>query len=360
MQRLLQKMVETEASDLHLTAGAPPCYRINGRLVRLKLNPLSPSDTEKLILEILTPEQREKLTTRRELDLSFDWRGMCRLRTNIYMQRGSMAAALRRIPHKVPQLSDLGLPPAFQELSTRSQGLVLVTGPTGSGKSTTLAALIDVINNSQQGHIITIEDPIEYLHRHKGCLVNQREVGNDTESFQSALRYVLRQDPDVVLLGEIRDLESMEAALRISETGHLALATLHTNSCVQTIHRVLDFFPARQQDMVRTQLSFVLEGIVSQQLLRRADGTGRVLAAEILVPNPAIRNLIREDKTHQIYGHMQMGQSGSGMQTMNQCLMKLLTSQVITVTEAMRASTDAEELAGIIQKHESGKSTTLR
>jgi twitching motility protein PilT len=350
VHKLLQKMVDTQASDLHLTAGSPPAYRINGRLVRLKVAPLTPDDTERLVSELLLPHQQKLFEEKQEVDLSFDWRQQCRVRANFYRQRGSVAAALRRIPHEIIKLEQLGLPSAVADLASRPSGLVLVTGPTGSGKSTTLAAIIDEINTNNQSHIITIEDPIEFLHRHKGCIVNQREVGSDTQSFHSALRYVLRQDPDVVLLGEIRDLESMEAALRISETGHLALATLHTNNTIQTIHRVLDFFPARQQDMVRTQLSFVLEGIVSQQLLRRADGDGQCLASELLIPTPAIRNLIREDKTHQIYSQMQLGQSQHGMQTLNQCLLKMVRKGLITPPQALRHSYDPEELASMLEK----------
>ena len=354
IHQLLRTMVEQDASDLHLTVGSPPQLRIDGRLHPLRTPPLTPPNVQAIVYSLLSEKQRQVFEASNEVDLSFRWKGVSRFRANFFRQRGSIAGALRKIPFKVATLEALGFPPVVATLINRPSGLVLVTGPTGSGKSTSLAAMVDLINTTRHGHIITIEDPIEFVHDHKRCIVNQREVGADTESFSSALRYVLRQDPDVVLLGEIRDLTSMEAALRISETGHLALATLHTNSAVQTVHRIMDFFPSRQQDMVRTQLSFVLEGIITQQLLPRRDG-GRCMAAEILIPNAAIRNLIREDKTHQIMSLVQMGQSHHGMQTMNQALAKLVIGRRVTLEEAVARSPDIEELHGILQRDNEAK-----
>jgi twitching motility protein PilT len=272
------------------------------------------------------------------------------------MQRGAVAGAFRVIPFKIIPLGDLGLPPVVEELCNKPRGLILVTGPTGSGKSTTLASMIDKINTEHRSHIITIEDPIEYLHPHKGCLVNQREIGSDTQSFKRALKYILRQDPDVVLIGEMRDLETIEAALVVSETGHLAFATLHTNSCVQTINRIVDVFPPYQQTQIRAQLSFVLEGVLSQTLIPKASGSGRALAAEIMVPNPAIRNLIREDKIHQIYSQMQIGQAKYGMQTLNQSLCALFLRRMVTLEDAMGRSSDPEELKTMIAQAQMGGS----
>ncbi len=349
VQQLLRTMVERKASDLHLTAGSPPQLRIDGRLYALRTPPLTASETHAVAYAILNERQRRTFEETSEIDLSFHWKELARFRANFFRQRGSVAGALRQIPFEVSTLEDLGFPKVVATLLDRPSGLVLVTGPTGSGKSTTLAAMIDRINNNRPGHIITVEDPIEFLHRHKKGIINQREVGTDTESFASALRYVLRQDPDVVLIGEIRDLASMEAALRISETGHLALATLHTNSTIQTIHRILDFFPARQQAMVRTQLSFVLEGIITQQLLPMRAG-GRCLAPEILIPNAAIRNLIREDKTHQIMSLVQTGQARHGMQTMNQALARLVQAKLVAPSEAIARSPDVEEFHGLLDK----------
>ncbi|NUN13262.1 MAG: PilT/PilU family type 4a pilus ATPase [Myxococcales bacterium] len=352
IHKLLQTMVETKASDLHLTAGAPPCLRVNGDIYKVKSAPLQPADIQAIAYSVLSEKQKKTFEERNEIDLSFRWKGISRFRANFFRQRGSVAGALRQIPFEVKTLEDLGMPQAMTELIDKPRGLILVTGPTGSGKSTTLASFIDAINSKHRGHIITIEDPIEFLHSHKSCIVNQREVGSDTASFQDALRYVLRQDPDVVLIGEIRDIETMEAALRISETGHLALATLHTNNAVQTIHRILDFFPARQQDMVRTQLSFVLEAIVSQQLIARSDGKGRVMAMELLIPNAAIRNLIRDDKTHQIYSQMQMGQAKFGMITLNQSLMAHVQKRNITIEQALQHSYDPEEILAQLAKEQ--------
>jgi twitching motility protein PilT len=349
LHQLLKAMVEKGASDLHITTGSPPQLRIDGKLVPLKTPPLTPVDTKQLCYSILTDAQKHKFEEESELDLSFGVKGLSRFRANVFMQRGAVAGAFRTIPFKILTFAELGLPPVVAEMSKKPRGLILVTGPTGSGKSTTLASIIDKINTERHEHIITIEDPIEYLHPHKNCVVNQREVGADTQSFKKALKYILRQDPDVVLIGEMRDLETIEAALVISETGHLAFATLHTNSCVQTINRILDVFPPYQQPQVRAQLSFVLEGVLTQNLLPRAGGQGRVLVMEVMVPNPAIRNLIREDKVHQVYSQMQMGQSKFGMQTFNQSLAAAFLKRLITIEEAMGRSSDPEELKNLIQ-----------
>ncbi len=348
LHQLLKAMVEKGASDLHVTTGSPPQLRIDGKLVPLKTPPLSPVDTKQLCYSILTDAQKHKFEEDSELDLSFGVKGLSRFRANIFMQRGAVAGAFRTIPFKILTFQELGLPPIVSELAKKPRGLVLVTGPTGSGKSTTLASIIDKINTDRHEHIITIEDPIEYLHPHKNCLVNQREVGADTQSFKKALKYILRQDPDVVLIGEMRDLETVEAALVISETGHLAFATLHTNSCVQTINRILDVFPPYQQPQVRAQLSFVLEGVLTQNLLPKAGGPGRVLVVEVMVPNPAIRNLIREDKVHQVYSQMQVGQAKFGMQTFNQSLSFAFQKRLITLEEAMARSSDPDELKNIL------------
>ena len=348
LEHLLQLMVDKGASDLHLTAYSPPVLRIHGSLYPVKMPPLTPPDVQRLCYSVLTETQKKKFEEFNEIDLSFQWKGMSRFRANFFRQRGCVAGAIRQIPNRIMTFEELGLPPIVHQLIDKPRGLILVTGPTGSGKSTTLASMVDAINQRRRGHIITIEDPIEYVHQHKNCIVNQREVGSDTQSFKDALRYVMRQDPDVVLVGEIRDLETMETALRLSETGHLVLSTLHTNSAAQTIHRIMDLFPSDQQERVRTQLSFVLEGILCQQLLPRLDGRGRVLAVECLVPNAAVRNLIREGKIHQIYSQMQMGQAKFGMQTMNQALFKLWQQRLITKDEALARAGDLEELVQMI------------
>src|SRR5499433_1201167 len=341
-------MVEKGASDLHITTGSPPQLRIDGQLVPLKTAPLTPVETKQICYSILTDSQKHKFEEENELDLSFGVKGLSRYRANLYMQRGAVAGAFRTIPFKILSFQELGLPPVVTELTKKPRGLILVTGPTGSGKSTTLASIIDRINQERHEHIMTVEDPIEYLHPHKNCLVNQREIGADTRSFKAALKYILRQDPDVVLVGEMRDLETIEAALVIAETGHVCFGTLHTNSCVQTINRILDVFPPFQQPQIRAQLSFVIEGVLSQSLLQRAGQPGRCLALEIMVPNPAIRNLIREDKVHQIYSAMQVGQAKFGMQTFNQSLAMLLTKRMITQEEAFGRSSDPEELKNIL------------
>jgi twitching motility protein PilT len=298
---------------------------------------------------VLTEEQKIQFEKEKELDLSFGVKNLSRFRANIFLQRGAVSGAFRSIPFKILSFDELGLPPVVTAIAAKPRGLILVTGPTGSGKSTTLASIIDKINTDTRQHIITIEDPIEYLHAHKRCIVNQREVGADTTSFKKALKYVLRQDPDVVLVGEMRDLETIEAALTIAETGHLVFATLHTNSAVQSINRIIDVFPPHQQSQIRAQLSFVLEGVMSQLLLPRAGTPGRVLALEVMVPNAAIRNLIREDKVHQIYSQMQVGQAKYGMQTLNQCLYSLYTRRLITREEAMGRSTEPEELRQMME-----------
>ncbi len=348
LHQLLKAMIEKGASDVHITTNSPPQLRIDGKLQQLKMPPLSPSETKQICYSILTDAQKHKFEENNELDLSFGVRGLSRFRANIFMQRGAVAGAFRAIPYKVISIEELGLPKAVIDITKKPRGLVLVTGPTGSGKSTTLASIIDRINTERNDHIVTIEDPIEYLHPHKNCLVNQREVGADTKSFTNALKYILRQDPDVVLIGEMRDLETIEAALTVAETGHLAFATLHTNSCVQTINRIVDVFPPYQQSQVRAQLSFVLEGVLCQSLLPRANGPGRALAIELMVPNPAIRNLIREDKIHQIYSQMQIGQDKFGMQTMNQSLASLYQRRLISMDDALARSNDVEELRTLI------------
>ena len=348
LHQLLKAMIEQGASDLHITTGSPPQLRIDGDLRPINTPPLTPQDTKQLCYSILTDSQKHRFEETNELDLSFGVKGLARFRANCFVQRGAVAGAFRTIPYKILSFDELGLPPVVSELAKKPRGLILVTGPTGSGKSTTLASIIDKINTDRSDHIITVEDPIEYLHPHKGCVVNQREIGADTDNFKNALRYILRQDPDVVLIGEMRDLETIEAALTVSETGHLCLATLHTNSAVQTINRVIDVFPPHQQAQVRAQLSFVLEGIMCQALIPRANRGGRVMSLEVMVPNPAIRNLIREDKVHQMYSQMQIGQDKFGMQTMNQSLASLYLRRMISKEDAQARSSDQEELLRLI------------
>jgi twitching motility protein PilT len=348
LQELLKEVVRRGASDLHITTGSPPQVRVNGKLIPLEGTPLNPNETKQLCYSILTEAQKHRFEEDNELDLSFGLKGLSRFRANFFLQRGAMAAAFRLIPYKILTFEELGLPSIVNELVQKPRGLILVTGPTGSGKSTTLASMINKINEDRHEHIVTIEDPIEYLHKHKGCLVNQREVGADTKSFKQALKYILRQDPDVVLIGEMRDLETIEAALIVAETGHLAFATLHTNSCVQTMNRIIDVFPAYQQPQVRAQLSFVLEGVLSQTLIPKLGGDGRVLGLEVMIPNPAIRNLIREDKIHQIYSQMQVGQSKFGMQTMNQSLASLYQRRLISYEEGIGRSSDPDEIRQMI------------
>jgi twitching motility protein PilT len=348
MHQLLKLMIEKGSSDLHITTNTPPQLRIDGKLSPIAMPPLNAQDTKQLCYSILTDAQKHKFEENNELDLSFGVKGLSRFRANVFVQRGAVAGAFRTIPNEIMSFDQLGLPAIVSELVKKPRGLILVTGPTGSGKSTTLASMIDKINVDRHDHIVTIEDPIEYVHSHKNCLVNQREVTQDTKSFKDALRYILRQDPDVVLIGEMRDLETMEAALKVSETGHLCLATLHTNSAVQTMNRVIDTFPANQQSQVRAQLSFVLEGVMCQTLLPRANRGGRALALEVMVPNSAIRNLIREDKLHQVYSQMQIGQDKYGMQTMNQSLASLHQRHMITLEDALSRSSDHDELRSLI------------
>ncbi|HQI82751.1 MAG TPA: type IV pilus twitching motility protein PilT [Deltaproteobacteria bacterium] len=345
---LLKMMVDKGASDLHITTGSPPQVRVRGQLYPLDIPPMDPKSTRELLYSILTEAQKHKFEEEQELDLSFGIKGVARFRANIFVQRGALAGVFRMIPYEILALDSLGLPPVVLKLTSLPRGLILVTGPTGCGKSTTLAAFLDKINTERHDHIVTIEDPIEFVHKHKGCLVNQREIGADTKSFVNALKYILRQDPDVVFIGEMRDLETMQAALTISETGHLVFATLHTNSAVQTANRIVDAFPAHQQSQIRAQLAFVLEAVIAQQLIPRLDGKGRVMASEVMISTPAIRNLIREDKIHQIYSQMQVGQTKHGMQTMNQSLLNLYMRKFISLDDALGRSMDPEELRQMI------------
>jgi len=355
LHQLLKTMIEKGASDMHITTGTPPLLRIDGSIVPLKLPPLGPVDTKQLCFSALSEEQRAHFEKHNELDLSFGIKSLSRFRANIFTQRGAVAGAFRTIPFKILSFDELGLPPVVAEFANKPNGLVLVTGPTGSGKSTTLAAMIDKINCEQRLHIITVEDPIEYLHPHKLSVVNQREVGADTEGFKQALKYVLRQDPDVVLVGEMRDLETIEAALTIAETGHLVFATLHTNGAISTINRIIDVFPSHQQPQIRAKLSFVLQGVISQQLLPRHNAPGRVLALEVLVPNQAVRNLIRDDKVHQVYSQMQVGQDKYSMQTLNQSLFSLFQKRLISQEEATSRSVEPEEFRMMME----GRTTML-
>ena len=346
---LLRQLVQLEGSDLHITTDTPPQVRVHGHLQRLDGVNMTPADTKQLTYSVLTDAQKKRFEENLELDFSFGIKGVARFRCNMFNQRGAVGAVYRVIPDKIRSFEDLGLPPVLAKLAERPRGLVLVTGPTGSGKSTTLAAMIDKINKERHDHILTIEDPIEFVHPHQNCLVNQREVHNDTQSFSSALRAALREDPDIVLIGEMRDLETVEAALRIAETGHLTFGTLHTNSASQTINRIIDIFPSSQQSQIRTQLSLVLEGIVCQALLPKITG-GRAAALEIMVPTPGIRNLIREDKVHQIYSAMQTGQEKMGMQTMNQSLATLYQQKKVTMETALSASSNRDELQDLINR----------
>src|SRR5262247_3957498 len=350
LPELLTTLVEMNGSDLHITTATPPQVRVHGHLQRLQLPEMQPAETKQLVYSVLTDSQKKRFEETMELDFSFGIKGLARFRCNVFNQRGAVGAVYRLIPEKIRSFGELGLPTVLSTLAERPRGLVLITGPTGSGKSTTLAAMIDKINAERHDHILTIEDPIEYIHQHKNCLVNQREVHSDTGSFSNALRAALREDPDIVLIGEMRDLETVEAALKIAETGHLTFGTLHTNSAAQTINRIIDIFPANQQSQIRTQLSLVLEGIVCQSLLPRADGKGRVCSLEIMVPTPAIRNLIRDDKVHQIYGAMQAGQEKLGMQTANQSLASLYQKRLITLDAAINASSLKDELEQMINR----------
>ncbi|MFM8558448.1 MAG: type IV pilus twitching motility protein PilT [bacterium] len=349
LRQLLEEMVQRKASDLHLTAGVPPEMRIDGAITPTEHEILTPERCIGLAYSVLSDEQRKRFETTKELDFSFGVKNLSRFRANVFLQRGVVSMAIRQIPYEILALEKLGLPPVVRDFTNRHKGLVLITGPTGSGKSTTLASMLDRINATRQAHIMTIEDPVEYIHTHKKCIVNQREVGADTASFPNALKYVLRQDPDIILIGEMRDLETIEAALTIAETGHLVFATLHTNSTYEAVNRIVDVFPADQQKQILTQLSFVLEGVVTQQLIPRSRGTGRIMCAEVLVCTPAIKAVIREAKTHQIYSLMQAGQK-FGMQTMNQALLQAVLDRQLTPEDAMDRSTDRVELESMLQK----------
>jgi twitching motility protein PilT len=344
IQQLFKLMVENGGSDLHLTVGTPPGLRVNGEIVRVKIPALTAADTKRLIYQILTEEQKNEFEKNMELDFSFGIKGLARFRANVFYSKGGCAAVFRQIPSVIPDFKALNLPNVLLEMTDVSNGIILVTGPTGSGKSTTLAALLDRLNENESGHIITLEDPIEFVHPHKGCIVNQREIGSDTTDFSKAIKSLLRQDPDIVLVVEISDEETIEAALTIAETGHLVFGTLHTNSCVQTINRIINVFPADEQDQVRTLLSFVLQGVIAQQLIPKTFDPGRVCAMEIMRTTPAIRNLIREDKIHQIYSQMQIGQEKTGMSTMNQSLRRFVDNGMIDGDTAMAYSTEPEEL----------------
>ena len=343
IKQLLKDMMERRATDLHLTVGAPPVIRVDGDLLRMEYDPLTPQDTQDLVYSLLRDEQKKRFEMDKELDFAFGIKGLSRFRANVFNQRGCVACAIRVIPYEILGFEELGLPPVVATLAEKRQGLVLVTGPTGCGKSTTLASMLRKVNATRPCHIVTVEDPIEYVHHHDKGIVNQREIGDDTKGFASALRYILRQDPDVVLIGEMRDMETMQVALNIAETGHLTLATLHPNSTYESINRIIDTFPPQSQEQVRSQLSFVMLGVMTQQLVPRMRGTGRSLAAEVLVCTAAVRSAIREDKLHQIYGMMQAGQK-FGMQTMNQALYKLYAKRDISKEVALERSPDPVEL----------------
>ncbi|MFA5794654.1 MAG: type IV pilus twitching motility protein PilT [Candidatus Brocadiia bacterium] len=350
LETLLLEVVKQEGSDLHITVNSPPRVRISGRLVDTEHEVLTSEDTKKLIYSILDSNQIAKFEKTLEMDMSFGIEGIGRFRVNVFRQRGMVGAVMRLIPTKIKTFDDLGLPrQTCERICNTLKGLVLVTGATGSGKSTTLAAMVDYVNTMNKGHILTIEDPVEYVHNHKGCLVNQREVGSDTLDFKYALKSALRQDPDVVLIGEMRDMETTEAALTISETGHLAFATLHTSDAVQTINRIIDIFPSHQQSQVRTQLSFTLQAVFSQQLLPKSSGKGRVLASEVMIANSAVRSLIRDSKTHQMYSCIQTG-GKEGMSTMNQSLFNLYKARHVTFETILEYSSDPEELKRMVQK----------
>jgi twitching motility protein PilT len=353
LRTLLDEMVSINASDLHIVAGERPKLRIDGEITDASTgNILSGKETLQLAYSVLTENQKKRFEQEDELDFSFGIANLARFRGNCFRQRGAVSMVIRQIPFRIKGFQELGLPNAIARMAEKPRGLVLVTGPTGSGKSTTLAAVIDKINRERKGHIITVEDPIEFIHKHQGCLINQREVGTDTKSFANALKYALREDPDVILIGEMRDLETIQAALTIAETGHLAFATLHTNSAAEAINRIIDVFPPHQQSQVRAQLAFVLEGIITQTLVQKASGKGRAMAAEVLVVTPAIRALIRDDKVHQIYSSMQSGKK-FGMQTLNDALYALYVSKEIGVDEALRVSGAPDEFLRMIGREPS-------
>jgi twitching motility protein PilT len=348
LRQMLEEMIERDASDLHITAGERPKLRIDGDITNSRVeHVLTPKDTLQIAYSVLTENQKKRFETEDELDFSFGIQNLARFRGNCFKQRGCVSMVIRQIPFSVKTFEELGLPAVLAKLAERPRGLVLVTGPTGSGKSTTLAAMIDKINKERRGHIITVEDPIEFIHRHQACIVNQREIGTDTRSFGAALKYALRQDPDVVLVGEMRDLETIAAALTIAETGHLALATLHTNSAAESINRIIDVFPAHQQSQVRAQLAFVLEGVVTQTLLQKASGKGRIMVCEIMIATPAIRALIRDDKVHQIYSAMQAGKK-HGMQTLADALYTQYMGREVTLEECLRVTADQNEFLRMV------------
>ena len=350
LQQILKVVIDNEnATDLHIVTGSAPVVRIGKRILRIKSPDLTSEDTKRLCYSILTDKQKAKFEETKELDFSFGVKNSARFRGNLFYQKGAVSGTFRRIPYQIPKFEKLGLPPSVSNFTNSINGLILITGPTGSGKTTTIASLIDKINSEHKGHIITIEDPIEYIHEHKQCIINQRELGADTWSYQSGVKHLLRQDPDYCLIGELRDLETIEEALRLSETGHLVFATLHTNSAIQTVSRIVTVFPSEQQNKVRVQISFILVGVVAQQLLPGKNG-GLELAYEVLVPTPAIRNLIRENKLHQIYSNMQMGQSKTGMQTMNQSLLNLILKRKVEIRDAFASSPDPEELDQLLKK----------
>ena len=358
LRTLLDEMIERDASDLHITAGDRPKLRVDGDIVNSTVeHTLTPRDTLQLAYSVLTENQKKRFEMDDELDFSFGIANLSRFRGNVFKQRGCVSMVIRQIPFQIKTFADLQLAPVVASFAERPRGMVLVTGPTGSGKSTTLAAMIDKINTERRGHIITVEDPIEFIHRHRNCIINQREVGSDTKSFASALKYALREDPDVILIGEMRDLETIQAALTIAETGHLVFATLHTNSAAEAINRIIDVFPSHQQSQVRAQLAFVLEGIITQVLLPKVSGKGRAMAAEILVVTPAIRSLIRDDKVHQIYSQMQAGKK-FGMQTLNDALYQLYVNRVVSADECMRASGDPNEFLRMIGKGPDGETSS--
>jgi len=349
LRQLLEEMIPKRASDLHITAGVPPMYRVDGWIEPTVHEVLTPEMTANLAYSVLSDDQRKRFETTKELDFSFGVKGLSRFRANVFLQRGVVSMVIRQIPYDIIAMEKLGLPTVVREFTLRQKGLVLVTGPTGSGKSTTLAAMLDRINTTRQSHIITIEDPIEYIHQNKKCIVNQREIGTDTNTFPIALKYVLRQDPDIILIGEMRDLETIEAALTIAETGHLVFATLHTNSAYEAVNRIVDVFPSDQQKQILTQLAFTLEGVITQQLIPRSHSKGRVMCAEVLVCTPAIKAVVREGKTHQIYSLMQAGQK-YGMQTMNQALLQAVLDKALSPEHALERCSDRGELENMISQ----------
>ncbi|MAV90514.1 MAG: type IV pili twitching motility protein PilT [Bdellovibrionaceae bacterium] len=349
LHQLLKAAVKQNASDLHIVAGSPPVLRVDGRIVRVKTENLTTDMTQRLCYSILTESQKGKFEATKELDFSFGVKGTARFRANLFFQRGAVSGVFRKIPVGIPDLESLQVPPVVRDLSKSPSGLVLITGPTGSGKSTTIAAMIDRINQDRRGHIVTLEDPIEYVHGHKNCIVNQREIGVDSVSYRSALKHILRQDPDIVLMGELRDLDTIESALNVAETGHLVFSTLHTNSAAQSINRIVNVFPAEQQERIRMQLSLTLNAVVSQRLIPGREG-GMVAAFEVMIMNSTIRNLIRENKIHQLYGMMQVGQDKTGMVTMNQSLARLVIARKIDVKTAFLFSQDPDELDKILKQ----------